>query len=138
MGNRFIDILALDKDNNYVVIELKVSRGYDRVVGQILRYMGWLRKNQAESGQLVRGIIVAREISDDLLWHARLLITLIFMSISCPYLFKNCDILETYNSRLLIRHNGNGKHPHRLSLCSAVRLWISGIFHCSTASPRVI
>jgi hypothetical protein len=67
VGNRFIDILALDKDNNYVVIELKVSRGYDRVVGQILRYMGWLRKNQAESGQLVKGIIVAREISDDLL-----------------------------------------------------------------------
>jgi len=67
VGNRFIDILALDKDNNYVVIELKVSRGYDRVVGQILRYMGWIRKNQTESGQHVRGIIVAREISDDLL-----------------------------------------------------------------------
>ena len=67
VGNRFIDILALDKDNNYVVIELKVSRGYDRVVGQILRYMGWIRKNQAESGQHVRGVIVAREISDDLL-----------------------------------------------------------------------
>jgi len=67
VGNRYVDILALDKDNNYVVIELKVSRGYDRVVGQILRYLGWIRKNQAESGQHVRGIIVAREISNDLL-----------------------------------------------------------------------
>jgi hypothetical protein len=66
-GNRFIDILALDKDDNYVVIELKVSRGYDRVVGQLLRYMAWIKKNQAESGQSVRGVIVAREISDDLL-----------------------------------------------------------------------
>ena len=67
VGNRFIDILAIDSNNNYVVIELKVSRGYDRVVGQILRYMAWIRKNHAEEGQKVRGIIIAREISDDLL-----------------------------------------------------------------------
>lgn len=67
VGNRSIDILALDNNNNYVVIELKVSRGYDRVVGQILRYMAWIRKNHADEGQLVRGIIVAREISEDLL-----------------------------------------------------------------------
>ena len=66
-GNRSIDILAIDSKNNYVVIELKVSRGYDRVVGQILRYMAWIRKNHAEEGQKVRGIIIAREISDDLL-----------------------------------------------------------------------
>ncbi|HHT46558.1 MAG TPA: DUF1016 family protein [Firmicutes bacterium] len=67
VGNRFIDILAIDCNNNYVVIELKVSRGYDRVVGQILRYMAWIRKNHAEESQKVRGIIIAREISDDLL-----------------------------------------------------------------------
>lgn len=66
VGNRFIDILATDKDNNYVVIELKVSRGHAKVVGQILRYMGWIRKNHAEEGQKVRGIIIAREISEDL------------------------------------------------------------------------
>ena len=66
VGNRFIDILALDKSNNYVVIELKVSRGYDRVVGQILRYIAWIKKNQADENQFVRGIIVAREISEDL------------------------------------------------------------------------
>jgi RecB family endonuclease NucS len=66
-GNRFIDILATDKDHNYVVIELKVSRGYDKVVGQILRYMAWIRKNHAEENQKVRGIIIAREISNDLI-----------------------------------------------------------------------
>ncbi|WP_372986723.1 endonuclease NucS domain-containing protein [Marinobacter sp.] len=66
-GGRFIDILATDSRGNFVVIELKVSKGYDRVVGQLLRYMAWIRKNQTESGQLVRGIIVARHISEDLL-----------------------------------------------------------------------
>jgi hypothetical protein len=65
-GGRFIDILAVDKDKRLVVIELKVSRGYDRVVGQILRYMAWIDKNQAETGQGVRGIIAARDISEDL------------------------------------------------------------------------
>lgn len=60
-------ILALENYNNYVVVELKVSRGYDRVVGQLLRYMAWIRKNQADNGQVVRGIIIAREISEDLL-----------------------------------------------------------------------
>ena len=66
VGGGFIDILAIDSKKNFVVIELKVSRGYDRVIGQLLRHMGWIRKNQAELDQDVRGIIVAREISEDL------------------------------------------------------------------------
>ena len=65
-GGRFIDILALDATGAYVVVELKVSRGYDRVVGQLRRYMGWIAKNHADPGQAVRGIIVPREISQDL------------------------------------------------------------------------
>jgi hypothetical protein len=64
-GNRFIDILALDRADNFVVIELKVSRGYDRVIGQILRYIGWVEQNIAEDKN-VRGVIVASEITDDL------------------------------------------------------------------------
>jgi hypothetical protein len=66
VGGRFIDILAVTPESDYVVIELKVSRGYDRVVGQLLRYMAWIAKNQAEPTQKVRGIIVAREITTDL------------------------------------------------------------------------
>jgi RecB family endonuclease NucS len=65
-GGRFIDILAIDSSNGYVVVELKVSRGYDRVVGQLLRYMGWIQKHQAEPNQRVRGIIVAKDVTDDL------------------------------------------------------------------------
>lgn len=65
VGGRFIDILAIDKDGRYVVIELKVSRGYDRVVGQLLRYMSWVEQIM-ETSQPVRGIIVAKEITADL------------------------------------------------------------------------
>jgi len=67
VGGRFIDILAIDSSGGYVVIELKVSKGYDRVVGQLLRYIGWIKKNQADQNQRVRGVIVAKKISDDLL-----------------------------------------------------------------------
>lgn len=67
VGGRFIDILATDANGGLVVIELKVSRGYDRVVGQLMRYVAWIKKNLAESSQDVRGVIVAREISEDLL-----------------------------------------------------------------------
>jgi len=67
VGGRFIDILALSAADELVVIELKVSRGYDRVIGQLLRYMAWIEENQAEPDQRVRGVIIAREISQDLL-----------------------------------------------------------------------
>ena len=63
---RFADLLGVDADGRLVVIELKVSRGYDRVIGQLLRYMAWISKHQAEPDQGVRGMIVAREISEDL------------------------------------------------------------------------
>ena len=64
-GNRYIDILAVGADRAFVVIELKVSRGHDRTVGQLLRYMAWVRDNLSK-GTPVRGIIVANEISEDL------------------------------------------------------------------------
>jgi endonuclease len=65
-GGRRIDILAVDLHGALVVIELKVSKGYDRVVGQLLRYMNWIRKELADPGQRVRGLIVCRAMSEDL------------------------------------------------------------------------
>lgn len=66
VGGRFIDLLCVDRNGDLVVVELKVSRGYDRVVGQLARYMAWVQRNLAEEGQKVRGVIIAREITDDL------------------------------------------------------------------------
>jgi hypothetical protein len=61
---RRIDILAKDRQGVPVVIELKVSKGHERVVGQSLYYRGSLK--QRLSAPRVRVIIVAREISDEL------------------------------------------------------------------------
>jgi endonuclease len=65
VGGRYIDILAVDAQGSYVIVELKVSRGYDRVIGQLLRYMSWVEQNM-ETSKPVRGVIVAKEITDDL------------------------------------------------------------------------
>lgn len=65
-GGRRIDILAVDRAGALVVLELKVSKGYDRVVGQLLRYVNWVRMELAEPGQRVRGIIICRSMSEDL------------------------------------------------------------------------
>ena len=64
-GGKYIDILARDKDDNYVVIELKVSKGYERVIGQIFRYRAWIKQNLAE-GKKVRSVIIAKSITPDL------------------------------------------------------------------------
>jgi len=57
-----IDILAISKDKKtLLVLELKKGRASDPVVGQILRYMGYVREELAEDDQSVKGIIIARE-----------------------------------------------------------------------------
>jgi hypothetical protein len=66
VGERYVDILAVENESDLVVIELKVSKGYDRAVGQLLRYMGWIKQNLAEPGQKVKGMIIARNMSNDL------------------------------------------------------------------------
>jgi restriction system protein len=60
-----IDIFAISKDKKeLLVIELKKGRASDAVVGQIQRYMGYVKEELAEEGQTVKGIIIALE--DDL------------------------------------------------------------------------
>ena len=64
-----IDILAQDIDGGFVVFELKLSRGEDAALGQIQRYMGWVKSNLA-NGAPVRGVIVAKSISEKLRYAA--------------------------------------------------------------------
>lgn len=61
-----IDILGRDSAGNYVVIELKKGKSSDMVVGQILRYMGWVREHLCKQEQRVRGIIICRDRDESL------------------------------------------------------------------------
>ena len=60
-----IDILAISKDKKIIlVVELKKGRASDNVVGQIQRYMGYVKDELAEENQIVKGAIIA--LDDDL------------------------------------------------------------------------
>lgn len=60
-----IDILAISKDKKtLLVVELKKGRVSDNVVGQIQRYMGFVKSDLAERNQDVKGVIIGLE--DDL------------------------------------------------------------------------
>ncbi len=57
-----IDILAISKDKKILlVVELKKGRASDNVVGQIQRYMGFVKDELSEDNQEVKGIIIALE-----------------------------------------------------------------------------
>ena len=66
-----IDILVQDTEGSFFVIELKRGGAPDKTVGQLLRYMGWVRHHLAK-GNPVSGVIVAREITQTLLYAALL------------------------------------------------------------------
>lgn len=57
-----IDILAISKNKKTIlVIELKKGRASDVVVGQIQRYMGFVKEELLEPGQEVKGLIIGLE-----------------------------------------------------------------------------
>jgi len=64
-----IDLLCVDKDKKFVVIETKKEKGSDRTIGQITRYMGWVKQNLAKN-QEVRGIIIVHEVDERLEYSA--------------------------------------------------------------------
>jgi Endonuclease NucS C-terminal domain len=69
-----IDILAISKDKKSIlVIELKKGRISDVVVGQIQRYMGYVKEELADKNQEVKGVIIALE--DDLRLRRALSVT---------------------------------------------------------------
>lgn len=69
-----MDVLAIKKDKSeLLVVELKKGRASDSVVGQVLRYMGFVLQDLAEPHQQVKGVIIALE--DDLRIRRALAVT---------------------------------------------------------------
>lgn len=64
LEGRRVDIFAKDKDGVPVVIELKLSKGHERTIGQALYYRAKLK--QLLSVSKVRIILLASEITDEL------------------------------------------------------------------------
>ena len=57
-----IDLLVKHRTRNrWLVIELKRDRSSDATVGQILRYVAWVRTHMAQPGDEVEGLVIAHE-----------------------------------------------------------------------------
>lgn len=83
-GTWSIDFLALDEDDgSLVVVELKRGKTSDSTVGQLLRYINWVKENVAEEDRDVRGIIVGKEVDEAL-----------------EYAVKNLDYVEVKTYRV--------------------------------------
>jgi len=64
-----IDVLAVSRDSRrLLVIELKRGRASDVVVGQILRYMGYVKQKVATPDQTVEGVVIALDDDPKLRW----------------------------------------------------------------------
>ena len=64
-----IDLLTVHSEtNDLYVIELKRGLGDDEVIGQVSRYMGWVKQNIATKGQNVFGIVCVAQASDKLMY----------------------------------------------------------------------
>ena len=60
-----IDILATHPSGAFYVFELKRARSPDHAMGQLTRYMGWVKQTIGKDRD-VHGVVVAREISASL------------------------------------------------------------------------
>lgn len=80
-----MDILALDEDSKYVVIELKAGRAQSKSVAQILAYMTAIAE---EMGTNVRGMIVAGSFSERVLLAARAVPNLDLVTYSFNFAFS--------------------------------------------------
>lgn len=60
-----IDILATDGAGAFYVFELKRARSPDHAIGQLTRYMGWVKQTVGKDRD-VHGVIVAKTIGENL------------------------------------------------------------------------
>ncbi|MFH1373475.1 MAG: endonuclease NucS domain-containing protein [bacterium] len=67
IGSGRTDLICRDEKDNYIVLELKAVHTSDNAVGQILRYMGYIRENWAQKeGKEVKGIILTPSFDEQL------------------------------------------------------------------------
>lgn len=93
-----IDLLARHKrEPRWLVIELKREKSSDAVVGQVLRYMGWVRAHLAENGETVEGLIVATEGDSSLHYALSAIPAVNFKSYEVEFRLKSGPSFEEFS-----------------------------------------
>lgn len=87
-----IDILAVSPSGNYYVFELKLGRGADAALGQILRYMGWVQQHLCGAERKVQGIVVASDVGQKLRYAATQVPNVRLMEYELSVALKPCQL----------------------------------------------
>jgi len=92
-----IDLLAKHKrEARWLVIELKREKSSDAVVGQVLRYIGWVQKHLIENGETVEGLVVATEGDPQLHYALEVVPSVSFKSYEVEFRLKNGPTFEEF------------------------------------------
>lgn len=85
-----IDILAEDA-SGIVVIELKAGRAKDNALGQLLGYVGCLTTDQRFSGKSVRGILIASDFDQRVVYAAKAIPTVQLLKYRVSFALKKVN-----------------------------------------------
>jgi len=86
-----IDILAVDRDGAFVVIEIKAGTADDGAFGQLLGYMGWASRELAD-GKPVRGIVVANDFRERAKYAAEALPNVSLKKYAVSFAFSDVSV----------------------------------------------
>lgn len=85
-----IDILAIDKKDDLLVIELKAGKAKDRALGQLPGYIGFISNNIAK-GKRVRRYIIASDFDDRLKYAIKGLTNVKLKAYKVNFSFEDVD-----------------------------------------------
>ena len=88
-----IDILATDSDRGFFVFELKRGRVPDKAIGQLTRYMGWVKHTIGRNTD-VNGVIVAKSIDDKLRYAASVIPNVNLLEYEVEFRMKDVTNIE--------------------------------------------
>jgi len=90
-----IDLLAKHKtDSRWLVLELKRNQASDQTMGQVNRYMGWVKSNLAGEGDKVEGLIIAKEMSEKLKFALMVNPNIKFMEYVIDFQLKSNEVIN--------------------------------------------
>jgi len=91
-----IDILSVDPQGNFYVFELKLERGPDRALGQLARYMGWVKVNLAKA-KSVHGVVVASSIDEKLRYAACVIPDVVLLEYEVEFRLRDVEPISPVN-----------------------------------------
>ncbi|HEY8604822.1 hypothetical protein [Tsuneonella suprasediminis] len=93
-----IDLLARHRrESRWLVIELKRDKSSDAVVGQVLRYIGWISAHFAQPGETVEGLVIAARGEDKLHYALSAVPCVSFKSYEVEFRLKDGPAFEEFS-----------------------------------------